>query len=46
LNATLTINSITDNTFTCTAAAAVTTSGNVQIRRSTDIRQRTNTKKY
>ena len=36
LNATLTIDSITDDTFTCTAAAAVTTSGNVQIRRSTD----------
>lgn len=36
LNDTLTITSTTQNTFTCTAAAAVTTSGNVEVRQSTD----------
>ena len=35
LNDTLTIDSVTNNTFVCTAAAAVTTGGNVQIRQST-----------
>ena len=35
LNDTLTIDSVTQNTFVCTAAAAVTTGGNVEVRQNT-----------